>query len=165
MRPFTTGTALSAFTHALTKNDIKPSLTPFFFVNSSCDLLRNSCTALMSHSLKVVRIAAVCCAITSCCAILRRSGDIFFRTNRPSAEGSTSRASIFSPALPRSCTAASTSAFVRRPPLPVPGIFSGPSSSSSTIRRTAGERGFSADCFLSVSSVAFFSGSDSFFFS
>src|SRR5437588_575097 len=29
----------------------------------------------MSHSLKVVRIAAVFCAITSCCAILRRRGD------------------------------------------------------------------------------------------
>src|SRR5438477_40184 len=39
IRPLTTGTALSASTHALTKNDIKPSLTPFFFVNASC-LLR-----------------------------------------------------------------------------------------------------------------------------
>ena len=37
----------------------------------------------MSHSLKVVRIAAVCWAMTSCAAILRRSGDIFLRVNRP----------------------------------------------------------------------------------
>src|SRR5439155_69810 len=36
MWPLTTGTALSASTHALTKNDIKPSFTPFFLVNSSC---------------------------------------------------------------------------------------------------------------------------------
>ena len=36
----------------------------------------------MSHSLKVVRMAAVCCAMTSCAAILRRNGDIFFRVNR-----------------------------------------------------------------------------------
>src|SRR6266550_1762298 len=86
MRPLTTGTALSASTDALIKNDIKPSLTPFFFVNFSCDFTRNSCTALMSHSLKVVRMAAVCCAITSCAAILRRSGDILLRVNRPSAD-------------------------------------------------------------------------------
>src|SRR6266513_2816851 len=65
MRPLTTGTALSASTHALIKNDIKPSLTLFFFVNFSCDFARNSCTALRSHSLKVVRMAAVCCAITN----------------------------------------------------------------------------------------------------
>ena len=48
------------------KNDMKPSLRPFFFVNASCDFARNACTALMSHSLKVVRMAAVCCAMTSC---------------------------------------------------------------------------------------------------
>ena len=139
MRPLTTGTALSASTQALTKNDIKPSFTPFFFVNSCCLLRRNSCTALMSHSLNVVRIAAVCCAITSCCPILRRNGDIFLRTKRPSPDGCTSRVSIFSPALPRSCTTASTSSFVRRPPSPVPRIFSASSFSSSTMRRTAGE--------------------------
>ncbi len=41
----------------------------------------------MSHSLKVVRIAAVCCAMTSCAAILRRKGDIFLRVKRPSGDG------------------------------------------------------------------------------
>ena len=72
---------------ALMKNDMKPSLMPCSFVNASCDFARNSCTALMSPSLNVVRMAAVCCAMTSCAAILRRNGDIFFRVNRPSADG------------------------------------------------------------------------------
>ena len=44
--------------------------------------VRSACTSLMSHSLKVVRMAAVCCAMTSCAAILRRSGDIFLRVKR-----------------------------------------------------------------------------------
>ena len=61
------------------KKDMKPSFRLFFFVNSSCFFLRSSMTAVMSHSLKVVRIAAVCCAMTSCSAILRRKGDIFLR--------------------------------------------------------------------------------------
>src|SRR5438067_2738287 len=190
MRPLTTGTALSASTHALTKNDIRPSLIPFFFVNSSCLFRRNSCTALMSHSLNVVRIAAVCCAITSCCAILRRNGDIFFRMNRPSPDGSTSigdgaaallTASPTGLVLPRPSTAANTSALVRRPSWPVPEIFAGASLSSSTRRRTAGERGFSfsggafslcstvfsaaSGCFSFSSGAFFFSGGFSAFFS
>ena len=41
-------------------------------------------TPLMSHSLKVVRMAAVCCAMTSWAAILRRSGVSFLRVVRPS---------------------------------------------------------------------------------
>src|SRR5437588_2269706 len=168
MRPLTTGTALSASTHALTKKDISPSLTPFFLVNSSCAFLRNSCTALMSHSLNVVRIAAVCCAITSCCAILRRNGDIFLRMNRPSAfaKASAGRPADKS-ALPRSSSAANTLALVRRPLLPVPGIFSGSSFSSSTMCRTAGERGFSSSGggFFSPSSTVFSTASGSLFFS
>ena len=162
MRPLTTGTALSASTHALTKNDIRPSLIPFFFVNSSCLFRRNSCTALMSHSLNVVRIAAVCCAITSCCAILRRNGDIFLRMNRLSvfAEATADRS-----AFPRPFAMANTSALVRRPPLPIPGTFSGSSFSSSTTRRTAGERGFSFSGAAFFSSLTpFFSASGSFFF-
>src|SRR6266496_3020494 len=116
MRPLTTGTALSASTHALIKNDIKPSLTLFFFVNLSCDFARNSCTALMSHSLKVVRMAAVCCAITSCAAILRRSGDILLRVNRPSDDWRSCSAReegklTASPTDLRSSAAASTSPF------------------------------------------------------
>ena len=38
-------------------------------------------------SLKVVRMAAVCCAMTSCAAILRRSGESFLRVLRPSVAG------------------------------------------------------------------------------
>ena len=107
----------------------------------------------MSHSLNVVRIAAVCCAITSCAAIFRRNGDIFFRTNRPSCD---SRFSVVGEAVcfPSAGTliasptvlllvllaASSASAFVRRPSGPVPEIFSGSRCSSSTIRRTAGDR-------------------------
>ena len=37
----------------------------------------------MSASLNVVRIAAVCCAITSCAAIFRRSGERRLRVTRP----------------------------------------------------------------------------------
>src|SRR5438552_1773833 len=164
MRPLTMDTAFSASTDALTKNDISPSLTPFFFVNSSCALPRNSCTALMSHSLNVVRIAAVCCAITSCCAILQRNGDIFLRMTRPSAFA---EATADKSASPRSSTAANTSALVRRPLLPVPGIFSGSSFSSSTMCRTAGERGFSSSGggFFSLSSTVFSTASGSLFFS
>ena len=100
----------------------------------------------MSHSLNVVRIAAVCCAITSCCAILRRNGDIFFRVKRawsPVGDEGWVPAKLTAfatdSALPLRSVAANTSPFVRRPPSPVPRIFSGSSFSSSTMRRTAGE--------------------------
>ena len=173
IRPLTTGTALSASTAALMKNDIRPSLIPFFFVNASCDLARNSCTALMSHSLNVVRMAAVCCAITSCAAILRRNGDIFLRINR-SVSGCASRSSAaeggkltVSPTGFCSCTTVSASPFVRRPPFPVPEIFPASRCSSSRMRRTAGERGssFAGGVFRSFSSTRLFSPSGSFFFS
>ena len=88
MRPFTEGTSLSARATAFTKNDMKPSFTPCFLMNSSCTCLRRSITALMSTSLKVVRIAAVCWALTRCVAILRRSIDILRRVVRPSVTGS-----------------------------------------------------------------------------
>ena len=110
----------------------------------------------MSHSLNVVRIAAVCCAMTNCCAILRRNGDIFLRTTRPSwAAGAsdstgpaTSVAGLASVSVrsgaPRFCVTASASPLVMRPPFPVPEIFAGSSFSSSTMRRTAGESAISA---------------------
>src|SRR5437762_2514783 len=64
--------------------------------------------------------------------ILRRNGDIFLRMNRLSvfAEATADRS-----AFPRPFAMANTSALVRRPPLPVPGTFSGSSFSSSTTRR------------------------------
>ena len=49
---------------------------------------------------------------------------------------------------PRFCAAASASAFVTRPPGPVPEIFAGSRCSSSTIRLTAGERVSPSGVFL-----------------
>ena len=130
----------------------------------------------MSHSLNVVRIAAVCCAITSCCAILRRSGDIFLRMNRPSAfaeatadksaDGSASRASEFPLQICRVLPPRRTRRLCQAAALAGAGIFSGSSFSSSTMRRTAGERdvSLSAARFFRLATV-FFSGSGSFFFS
>ena len=142
MRELIAGTAFKPSTAALMKKDMKPSFTVFFFVKASCDFLRSSITAVMSHSLNVVKMAAVCCAITSWAAILRRSGDIFLRVKRPvSAEaGEVVSAISVAGAAPRSCTAASTSPFVRRPPFPVPVRWAVCSFSSSTIRRTAGDK-------------------------
>jgi len=54
------GTALSAWTTAFTKNDMKPSFRPFFFTNSSWCFERRAMTADMSTSLKVVSSAAEC---------------------------------------------------------------------------------------------------------
>ena len=85
IRELIEGIAWSASTTALMKKLMKPSLTPCFFVNSSWSSLRRAITALISHSLNVVRMAAVCCAITSWVAILRRRGESFFRTVRDSS--------------------------------------------------------------------------------
>ena len=48
MRPLTEGTSLSAWVTALTKNDMKPSFTPCFFMNSSC-----TCLAEVHHGAHV----------------------------------------------------------------------------------------------------------------
>ncbi len=61
-RALTAGTAFNASTTALTKNDMKPSLTPFFFAKSPDIVRRSAITADMSTSLNVVSIAACCCA-------------------------------------------------------------------------------------------------------
>ncbi len=114
----------------------------------------------MSHSLKVVRIAAVCCAMTSCAAILRRSGDIFLRVNRSFSDEGAGFSSARSPAVAsgaddgfgaasRFCAAANASPLVSRPSLPLPLIFSGSSFSSATTRRTAGDM-TSGDFFAAV---------------
>ncbi len=66
MRELMPGETLSASTTAFTKKDMKPSFTPCRLRNSSCISLRSPMTVLMSHSLKVVRMAAVCWAMTSC---------------------------------------------------------------------------------------------------
>lgn len=77
---------------ALTKSDMKPSLQPCFLMKSSWTSLRSFMTADMSTSLKVVRMAAVCCAFTRWEAILRRSIDIFLRVVRPSVSALTGAA-------------------------------------------------------------------------
>src|SRR3546814_6462180 len=59
MRAFTVGSSCSALTAALVKNDEKPSFTPCFFSKASLYCCRRAITALMSHSLKVVSMAAV----------------------------------------------------------------------------------------------------------
>ena len=81
------GTAWSESTTALMKKLMKPSLTPYLLRKTSWRSLRSCITALMSHSLNVVRMAAVCWAMTSWAAILRRSGDSFFLTAREFADG------------------------------------------------------------------------------
>src|SRR5438552_4117916 len=58
----TPGTSRSAWTTAFAKNDMKPSLRPFFFTKSSWYLARSAMTADMSTSLNVVSIAASCLA-------------------------------------------------------------------------------------------------------
>ena len=61
---FTSGNFFSASQVARTKNDMKPSLTPWVFSNCSLCCCRSAMTACISTSLKVVRIAAVC---WTCC--------------------------------------------------------------------------------------------------
>src|SRR5450830_1569520 len=68
----TIGYFFNAATAALTKNDIKPSLTPCSFSNLSLYLLRNSITGAMLTSLNVVKIALVDCDWTRRSAIRAR---------------------------------------------------------------------------------------------
>src|SRR5690348_8067885 len=70
------GYFLSAATAALTKNDIKPSLTPCSFSNLSLWRARKSMMACILTSLKVVRMAAVDWDWTRRSAMRARSRDI-----------------------------------------------------------------------------------------
>src|ERR1041384_6230268 len=58
----TPGNALHAATHALTKNDMKPSFTPCAFSKLSLYFARSDMISVMSASLNVVSAAASCCA-------------------------------------------------------------------------------------------------------
>src|SRR5438445_515243 len=80
----TTGMSRSAAMQARAKNDMKPSPMPCCFWKRSLCSARSAITALMSISLKVVRIAAVRCAWTRRSAIRRRIGLIGTRSS-PSA--------------------------------------------------------------------------------
>ena len=94
IRAFRAGTVLSAWTAAWRKKLIKPSLTPCCAWNVGWTSVRRAIRLDKSASLKVVKIAAVCWALTSRSAILRRMGDIFFRVSRSDLEdGDTTAAS------------------------------------------------------------------------
>src|SRR5438105_4499699 len=80
----TTGMSCSAAMQARAKNDMKPSPIPCCFWKRSLCSARSAITALMSISLNVVRIAAVCCAWTRRSAMRRRIGLIATRSS-PSA--------------------------------------------------------------------------------
>ncbi len=59
--------------HAFTKNDMNPSLMPCFAWNGSWYFCRSAMTAVMSHSLNVVSIAAELCACSKRSAMRARS--------------------------------------------------------------------------------------------
>ena len=102
----------------------------------------------MSTSLKVVRMAAVCCASTSRRATVRRSGDIgTTRSRAPSIAGRAGGASTGSGARAagsgalvsaRACSVRSTSCFEIRPPRPLPFTSSAASPLSAIAFRAEG---------------------------
>mmetsp|Transcript_2635 Transcript_2635/g.8189 ORF Transcript_2635/g.8189 Transcript_2635/m.8189 type:complete len:288 (-) Transcript_2635:16-879(-) len=69
------GTSCSAVAHALAKGDMKPSLTPWRFANSSLCFSRRLMRLVMSISLKVVSIAAVFWLAFRRSAMRRRMAD------------------------------------------------------------------------------------------
>ncbi len=129
MNALTIGKARSAEAQALTKKLMKPRLTPCLSAKGSLYCLRVFITAVMSTSLKVVSIAAVCCASTRRDAIRWRMGLIFScvaSREPPDAVAPPALPPIVPatpplvpPAGPR-CTNASTSCSRTRPPGPVP---------------------------------------------
>src|SRR5438552_2522846 len=139
----TTGMSRSAAMQARAKNDMKPSPMPCCFWKRSLCSARSAITALMSSSLKVVRMAAVCCAWTRRSAIRRRIGLSGTRSS-PSARAAdgfgAAGTSIRTGRALRS-RYASTSSLVSRPPLPEAGTSVGSRSCSARRRRTAGLSG------------------------
>lgn len=81
----TCGTSLSALTAALMKKPMRPSLVPYLSRKEALNCLRSSMTALMSHSLKVVRMAAWCWTCASRAAMVRRRGLMGFLMKRGAA--------------------------------------------------------------------------------
>jgi hypothetical protein len=72
---------------ALTKNDATPRPTPNCALNASLCRSRSAMTADMSTSLKVVSIAATCCASTRRLAIVARRFDMRDRSSSRSPSG------------------------------------------------------------------------------
>src|SRR5690625_3571487 len=101
---------------AFTKNDMKPKRTSCFFSNSGWNSLRRFMTAVMSASLNVVRMAAVCCDSTRREAMVRLSG-LMRTTSSVRAPARTGAASV---SAAGSAAVAGTSSFRTRPPGPLP---------------------------------------------
>lgn len=78
----TWGTSCNALTTALIKKLMKPSLVPYRSWYAALNCLRSSITEDMSHSLKVVRMAAWCWASTNRAAMVRRNGLMGFLMKR-----------------------------------------------------------------------------------
>src|SRR5436309_3520547 len=139
----TTGMSCSAAMQARAKNDMKPSPIPCCFWKRSLCSARSAITALMSISLNVVRIAAVCCAWTRRSAMRRRIGLIATRSS-PSArvaDGCGAGGTSMRTGRALRSRYASTSSLVSRPPLPEAGTRVGSRSCSASRRRTAGLSG------------------------
>ncbi len=145
MLALTSGKDCSAAAVALTKKPMKPRPMPCFFSNSSLYCLRRSITAPMSHSLKVVSMAAVCCACTRRCAMRWRSGVIFSRVLGEGRLGAVLRASgrARGVLLWRN---AKTSSSRMRPPAPVPRTCDRSMPFSSASLRARGVARTSAAC-------------------
>ena len=129
-----TGNFLSACTAALTKKDMKPSLTPCSLTKASWNFLRSSMTGAMFTSLKVVRMALVACDCSRRSATRARRRVMGTRCSgrlpRSGAAGplTCGRLAVGTPVgmdagLAPPATAPSTSPLVTRPSLPVPGTL------------------------------------------
>src|SRR5206468_659902 len=139
----TTGMSRSAAMQARAKNDMKPSPMPCCFWKRSLCSARSAITALMSSSLKVVRMAAVCCAWTRRSAIRRRIGlsDTRSSPSARAADGCGAAGTSIRTGRALRSRYASTSSLVSRPPLPEAGTRVGSRSCSARRRRTAGLSG------------------------
>src|SRR5256886_13517206 len=139
----TTGMSRSAAMQARAKNDMKPSPMPCCFWKRSLCSARSAITALMSSSLKVVRMAAVCCAWTRRSAIRRRIGLGGTRSSpwARAADGCGAAGTSIRTGRALRSRYASTSSLVSRPPLPEAGTRVGSRSCSARRRRTAGLSG------------------------
>src|SRR5690606_9025916 len=141
----TAGKRFRASVAALVKNDMKPSLIPWRLTKLSWYCLRSSMMGAMLTSLKVVSIAAVCCASTRRLAMLARRRVIGtrFSARSPWATFSSGMAAgLVAAGAPDLLLATwfCTSSFVTRPSLPVPLTALGSMLFSSASLRAAGLR-------------------------
>ena len=140
MAAFTAGYFFSASTAALTKKDMKPSLMPFLATKASWYFLRSAITARMFTSLKVVSMAALCCASSRRSAMRLRRRVIGTRSSRRRLP----------PA--RYCL---TSFLVTLPPRPLPATSPAATPASAAILRAAGLRALSSALAAAAGAAAF----------